>query len=191
MMQDQSLRLEILLAALACCWLGPLGAVRPLERPSWLMAPPSSNAASGVSQSAGAEAGRELMPSVTHASPRTYLRAPKKTANFSCAAERQIRCRHTNVQNTVRCNMALEQVQSRVNNRRSLDVTLRTFKAQLLPASPPVCRRIQGLAAAVGRQHGGSGEHADGGWVQREQRCKGGREGRAQTTRRSRLFSTC
>ena len=58
---------------LACCWLGPLGAVRLLLRPSWFTAAPATTAAYGRAPSLALKPSRlrELRPRVMQASPRT------------------------------------------------------------------------------------------------------------------------
>ena len=63
-------------AAMISCWAGPLGAVRLLDRPSWLMALPRSSSPkdSRLAASAGASA------MAVHASPRTYPSADASRA---------------------------------------------------------------------------------------------------------------
>lgn len=57
-----------------CCWEGPCGAVRLLERPSWFTAQPrTATPESPVASAAPSEVWRRLTPMAVAASPRVYL----------------------------------------------------------------------------------------------------------------------
>ena len=126
-----------------CCWEGPFGAVRLLERPSWLMAQPST-----ALRCAASSAFCMLKPMATQASPLTYLHGPlagAETASLTC--------------------LRADSHPHKIDNLH-VSACDCTSRHNILPIG---CG-VEGLAAAIRRQHVGSRQHAYCGRIQRAQR---------------------